>query len=96
MGGYKRLSAVSNRLTSVIHHAADRQQDVLWLVPIALSSLLTPNTQSVRLGSSGLMVSKFILGCSGYGTPEWYDWVKGEVDSIRDIKAASVVRLTLL
>ncbi|KAG7439395.1 Aldo/keto reductase, partial [Guyanagaster necrorhizus] len=25
------------------------------------------------LGSSGLKVSKIILGCAAYGSPDWYD-----------------------
>ncbi len=47
--------------------------------------------KAVKLGSSGLKVSKIILGCVGYGTPEWYSWVKNEEDSIRDITAAYVL-----
>ncbi|KAF8900083.1 NADP-dependent oxidoreductase domain-containing protein [Mucidula mucida] len=42
----------------------------------------------VKLGNSGLKVSQIILGCAIYGTPEWYDWVKGEEESMKDIKAA--------
>lgn len=29
----------------------------------------------VRLGNSGLKVSKIILGCMSYGSAEWQDWV---------------------
>ncbi|KAJ7046898.1 aryl-alcohol dehydrogenase [Mycena alexandri] len=29
----------------------------------------------VRLGTSGLKVSRIILGCMSYGTPEWQTWV---------------------
>ncbi|TFY65126.1 hypothetical protein EVG20_g5710 [Dentipellis fragilis] len=32
----------------------------------------------VRLGSSGLKVSRLILGCMSYGSPEWQPWVLGE------------------
>ncbi|KAF5346876.1 hypothetical protein D9756_010574 [Leucocoprinus leucothites] len=42
----------------------------------------------VRLGNSGLKVSKIILGCMSYGTPEWQEWVLGEAESIKHIKAA--------
>ncbi|TFK34408.1 NADP-dependent oxidoreductase domain-containing protein [Crucibulum laeve] len=42
----------------------------------------------VRLGTSGLKVSKIILGCMSYGTPEWQDWVLPEEESIKHIKAA--------
>ncbi|KXN91891.1 Versiconal hemiacetal acetate reductase [Leucoagaricus sp. SymC.cos] len=46
------------------------------------------NMPYVRLGSSGLKVSKIILGCMSYGTPEWQDWVLDEEESIKHIKAA--------
>ncbi len=49
----------------------------------------------VKLGNSGLKVSQIILGCAIYGTPEWYDWVKGEEESMKDIKAAFVGELLL-
>ncbi|KIM34874.1 hypothetical protein M413DRAFT_450022 [Hebeloma cylindrosporum] len=42
----------------------------------------------VRLGSSGLKVSRIILGCMSYGTPEWQGWVLPEEESIKHIKAA--------
>ncbi|KAK0450302.1 aryl-alcohol dehydrogenase [Desarmillaria tabescens] len=42
----------------------------------------------VRLGSSGLKVSKIILGCTVYGSSDWYSWVQDEEESIRQIKAA--------
>ncbi|RXW25128.1 hypothetical protein EST38_g725 [Candolleomyces aberdarensis] len=42
----------------------------------------------VRLGNSGLKVSKIILGCMSYGTPEWQDWVLKEEEGVKHIKAA--------
>ncbi|KAL1681008.1 NADP-dependent oxidoreductase domain-containing protein [Schizophyllum commune] len=42
----------------------------------------------VRLGNSGLKVSKIILGCMSYGSPEWQPWVLGEEEGIKHIKAA--------
>ena len=45
---------------------------------------------SVRLGNSGLKVSRIILGCMSYGTPEWEKWVLGEEESLKIIKAAYV------
>ncbi|TFY83901.1 hypothetical protein EWM64_g85 [Hericium alpestre] len=42
----------------------------------------------VRLGNSGLKVSKIILGCMSYGTPEWQPWVLGEEEGIEQIKYA--------
>ncbi|OSC96854.1 Aldo/keto reductase [Trametes coccinea BRFM310] len=42
----------------------------------------------VRLGNSGLKVSKIILGCMSYGTPEWQGWVLPEEEAIKHIKFA--------
>jgi len=42
----------------------------------------------VRLGKSGLKVSKIILGCMSYGTSEWQDWVLDQEESFKHIKAA--------
>ncbi|KAJ7679828.1 hypothetical protein B0H17DRAFT_1206341 [Mycena rosella] len=43
----------------------------------------------VRLGTSGLKVSKIILGCMSYGEISWSGgWVLGEEDTSKHIKAA--------
>ncbi|KAF5320800.1 hypothetical protein D9619_001960 [Psilocybe cf. subviscida] len=43
----------------------------------------------VRLGNSGLKISKIILGTMQYGSPDWQDWVIGsEEEAIKHIKAA--------
>ncbi|KAI0365128.1 aryl-alcohol dehydrogenase [Pilatotrama ljubarskyi] len=42
----------------------------------------------VRLGNSGLKVSKIILGCMSYGSPGWQEWVLGEEEAIKHIKFA--------
>ncbi|KAJ7656312.1 Aldo keto reductase [Mycena polygramma] len=45
----------------------------------------------VRLGQSGLKISKIILGCMSYGDPEWNGkWVWGEEEASKQIKAAYV------
>ncbi|KAJ6474546.1 NADP-dependent oxidoreductase domain-containing protein [Mycena vulgaris] len=45
--------------------------------------------QYVRLGSSGLKVSKIILGCMSYGDPKWSgNWVLAEEEASKHIKAA--------
>lgn len=41
-----------------------------------------------RLGKSGLKISRLILGCMSYGSPEWQAWVLGEAEGIEHIKAA--------
>ncbi|KAJ7596448.1 aryl-alcohol dehydrogenase [Mycena floridula] len=48
----------------------------------------TKSMPYVRLGSSGLKVSKIILGCMSYGSPEWAGWVLPEDEGIKHIKAA--------
>ena len=45
---------------------------------------------SVRLGNSGLKVSKIILGCMSYGDPRWQEWVLPEEEAIKHIKYAYV------
>jgi aryl-alcohol dehydrogenase-like predicted oxidoreductase len=42
----------------------------------------------VRLGNSGLKISKIILGTMQYGSPEWQQWVLGEEEAIKHIQAA--------
>ncbi|CAA7259016.1 unnamed protein product [Cyclocybe aegerita] len=42
----------------------------------------------VRLGNSGLKVSKIILGAMQYGDPGWQPWVLGEEEAIKHIKVA--------
>ncbi|KAK0457463.1 aryl-alcohol dehydrogenase [Desarmillaria tabescens] len=50
---------------------------------------MRPTTmQYVRLGNSGLKVSKIILGCMSYGNPAWQGWVLPEEEGIKHIKAA--------
>lgn len=44
----------------------------------------------MRLGKSGLKISKIILGCMSYGSPEWQEWVLGEEEGLKHIKFAYV------
>ncbi|KZV72891.1 Aldo/keto reductase [Peniophora sp. CONT] len=46
------------------------------------------NMPYVRLSKSGLKVSKIILGCMSYGTPDWQGWVIDEQSSLEHIKYA--------
>lgn len=43
---------------------------------------------TVRLGNSGLKVSKIILGTMQYGHKGWQDWVLGEEEATEHIKFA--------
>ncbi|KAJ4475457.1 oxidoreductase [Lentinula aciculospora] len=42
----------------------------------------------MRLGNSGLKVSKIILGCMTYGSTTWLPWALSEEEGIKHIKAA--------
>jgi aryl-alcohol dehydrogenase-like predicted oxidoreductase len=42
----------------------------------------------VRLGKSGLKVSRIILGCMTYGSTDWQSWVLDEKAGLEHIKAA--------
>ncbi|KAH9938838.1 Aldo/keto reductase [Epithele typhae] len=44
--------------------------------------------QYVRLGNSGLKISKIILGCMSYGSKDWQGWVLPEEEAIKHIKFA--------
>ncbi|KAH8928358.1 Aldo/keto reductase [Atractiella rhizophila] len=52
--------------------------------------LAKPNVKVpyVRLGNSGLKVSKLILGMMSYGSSKWQDWVLDEEESFKHIKYA--------
>jgi len=52
------------------------------------TSIHVPRCCVVRLGNSGLKVSKIILGCMSYGLPSWYGWILEEEESLKHIKAA--------
>jgi len=49
----------------------------------------------VRLGKSGLKVSKIILGCMSYGDSGWQEWVLGEKEGIEHIKFAYALSIRL-
>ncbi|KAJ7650041.1 Aldo/keto reductase [Roridomyces roridus] len=53
------------------------------------STTVTRKMEYVRLGKSGLKISKIILGCMSYGHPEWAgNWVLPEEEASKHIKAA--------
>ncbi|KAF4611738.1 hypothetical protein D9613_003720 [Agrocybe pediades] len=53
-----------------------------------MASTTTKKVPYVRLGNSGLKVSKIILGTMQYGHPEWQGWVLKQEEAIKHIKAA--------
>lgn len=44
--------------------------------------------EPVRLGNSGLKVSRIILGTMQYGDKTWQEWALGEEDAVEHIKYA--------
>ncbi|CAE6386102.1 unnamed protein product [Rhizoctonia solani] len=60
----------------------------LCLPPAPIMSSPKKNMQYVRLGNSGLKVSRVILGTMSYGSPEWQKWVLDEEEGIKHIKLA--------
>ncbi|KAF4611739.1 hypothetical protein D9613_003721 [Agrocybe pediades] len=53
-----------------------------------MTSTTTKKVPYVRLGNSGLKVSKIILGTMQYGNPEWQGWMLNQEEAIKHIKAA--------
>jgi aryl-alcohol dehydrogenase-like predicted oxidoreductase len=47
-----------------------------------------PKMPYVRLGNSGLKVSKIILGTMQYGSSDWAKWALGEEEAIKHVKFA--------
>jgi len=58
---------------------------------ISYQKVLTSPMYSVRLGNSGLKVSRIILGTMQYGNKGWQEWVLGEDEAVKHIKTAFVV-----
>ena len=48
----------------------------------------------VRLGNSGLKISRLVMGTMQYGSQDWQPWILGEKDAISHIKAAFVLSLS--
>jgi len=53
-----------------------------------MSTATENRMEYVRLGKSGMKVSKLILGCMSYGSKTWQEWVLGEEEGIAQIKQA--------
>src|SRR5882762_6285049 len=56
--------------------------------PILLLFVPKVHVLAVRLGRSGLKISRIVLGCMSYGSPEWMPWILGEEEGIKQIKTA--------
>ncbi|KAL7940460.1 Aldo/keto reductase [Trichoderma barbatum] len=55
-------------------------------LPNALKAI--PRLPYRNLGKSGLRVPPFVLGCAGFGSPEWADWVMSHKAAMPILKAA--------
>ncbi|KAG8908297.1 hypothetical protein FRB99_007831 [Tulasnella sp. 403] len=55
---------------------------------VTMSSAPETSITYTRLGKSGLRISKIILGCMSYGSPEWQPWVLDEAEGMKQIKVA--------
>ncbi|KAG8748959.1 hypothetical protein FRC11_011703, partial [Ceratobasidium sp. 423] len=54
-----------------------------------MSSATSPKKMTyVRLGNSGLKVSRIILGLASYGSKSWEEWLLEEEEAIKHLKAA--------
>ncbi|KAL9537715.1 hypothetical protein MBANPS3_011528 [Mucor bainieri] len=47
-----------------------------------------PKMEYVRLGNTGMRVSRLCLGCMSYGSSKWASWVKDEKEGIEFIEAS--------
>lgn len=47
-----------------------------------------PKMEYVRLGNTGMRVSRLCLGCMSYGSSKWSSWVKDEKEGIEFIEEA--------
>lgn len=65
-----------------------KTQDALRYFAIHVCYHLLRPDPTVRLGKSGLKVSKIILGTMQYGSSDWQKWVLGEEEAIKHIKFA--------
>lgn len=54
----------------------------------AVASTELPKMEYVRLGNTGMKVSRLCLGCMSYGSSKWSSWVKDEKESIEFIEEA--------
>lgn len=60
-------------------------------IPSVDDMSLRESSLLVRLGKSGLKVSRIILGMMTYGSAEWQPWVRDEELGMEHVKAACVI-----
>lgn len=57
-------------------------------IPSISNDTTLTTERTVRLGNSGLKVSRIILGTLQYGSKQWADWVLDEEAAMEQIKYA--------
>jgi len=95
----KQIPSVINGIADSLYHQTSSRLPWQTLPRKCLTVSPSPRLSSslnkrwfhpVRLGNSGLKVSKIILGCMSYGTSDWAGWVLDEAEAAKHIKAACV------
>ncbi len=85
------LITFNNDFHSGIADGPKEDYHAIWLVCLNTAVFIINLFRTlVNLGKSGLRVSKIILGCMTYGSPEWQPWLLGEEEGFKHIKAAYV------
>ena len=59
-----------------------------YVVYVTLIAGNVAANDDASLGTSGLKISKVILGAMSYGSPEWQSWVLNEKESLPLLKHA--------
>jgi hypothetical protein len=83
------MRRAQRRVSVMVNRAGDPNQDDF--TGLAYDCAFKQDFQKmdyVRLGRTGLEVSKFCLGCMTYGAPRWRDWVLDEEASRPFLKRA--------
>ena len=62
----------------------------LFLIYLIVVIILTLSFHTVNLGSSGLRISRIILGCMSYGSKRWQEWNLEGDEAMEHIKHAYV------
>ena len=62
----------------------------LFLIYLIVLTILTLSFHTVNLGSSGLRISRIILGCMSYGSKRWQEWNLEGDEAMEHIKHAYV------
>ena len=83
------LRTTSNQITAMSTPTVTKRIPYGMALLLGASRMDFPNRGfSVRLGKSGLKVSRIILGMMSYGDSRWQQWILGEKEAIEHVKFA--------